>query len=116
MGIEVEEEVLVYGLRYCLGRHTYAVSVMCWAIHDNLDKLSIRALFVIGRDILEFLDRVRVSDIRKDIEEVDNISWARLLSSVVSLLPDQFREMYPYWKDVVDYFRKDCKSAVIVHN
>lgn len=116
MNIEVEEDVLVYGLRYCLGKHTYVVSVMCWAIHDNLDKLSIRALFTVGRDILEFLDRVRLSGISKDIEEVDNISWARLLSSVVSLLPDQFREMYPQWKDVVDYFRKDCKSVDTLHN
>lgn len=102
--IIVDEEVLIYGLRYCLGRHTYATAIMAETIENNIPKLSTKCLFVMARDIVEFLEGVEQSKIANEINAIDNRTWANLAKAIIPKLPKYFTEAHPQAGFVVKFF------------
>jgi hypothetical protein len=102
--IIVDEEVLIYGLRYCLGRHTYATAIMAETTESNLSKLSTKCLFVMARDIVEFLEGVEQSKIKSEIDAIDNRTWANLAKTIIPKLPKYFTEANPQAGFVVKFF------------
>lgn len=56
--IEVDEDMLVYALRYALGRQTYAVNDVIIALEEHWEEdICKNNADIIKRDIKEYLDR-----------------------------------------------------------
>ena len=53
--IEVEEDIIVYAVRYALGRQSYSVYDVIVTLDKTWKNLSHRTKFVILRDIQDFL-------------------------------------------------------------
>ena len=102
--INVEEEMLIYSLRYGLGRHTYCTAIICENIISNLDKLSLKTLYVIARDITEFLTRAIDSQVDSEINNIDNRAWSNLLKVISEKLPEYFFTDYPQVLSIINRF------------
>lgn len=53
--IELEQDILIYALRYALGRQTYAVNDVIMAISTNWKNLSDNVKLIIREDIRKHL-------------------------------------------------------------
>lgn len=79
--ITVPVDILVYAVRYALGRHTYAPTIIEDAIVQNLDKLD---YWIIDKIITEVEDELRRTDEAKTeigviIDDINREEWAHIL-------------------------------------
>ena len=57
MNCNIDEGILIYALRYALGRQSYAVSDVITAIKNNWEILGDNSKMVIYRDIKNYLNQ-----------------------------------------------------------
>ena len=57
MDCNVNEGILIYALRYALGRQSYAVDDVITAIKDNWEILGDNSKIIIHKDIKDYLNR-----------------------------------------------------------
>lgn len=74
--INVENEILVYAVRYALGRQSGAVLDVVNSVHANVDNIEEKYKAVMLKDILEYLRMVNDKYQYKDIIE----SWKAIAS------------------------------------
>lgn len=69
--------IVSVGIRYCMGRNTYAPIIAKEVIHRYWHKIDGRQKDLIYRDVKEYVDRIRlpfaIEDMNKDV-------WIKLLS------------------------------------
>lgn len=73
-----EEEILVFAVRYALGRMSYAVSDVCRYVSKNVKRLSINCLAVLIRDIEDEIEMYHRAG-QKCGDECDEKDWVILL-------------------------------------
>ena len=67
--IDIEEDIIIYAFRYCLGRKTFAVPTMCDFLKMYWDSLSNKTKSIIKRDIRSCDDLGMAMD-KKEWEKV----------------------------------------------
>ena len=73
MKFEVDENIIMYAFRYCLGRRTYAVSEMVTVLINSWDKLKPQTQRKIQEEIKEDMDRGNAGD------DCDVQDWKKIL-------------------------------------
>lgn len=74
----VTENIVVYALRYSLGRSSYSPMEVIESVVENLDNFNLYILKIIRNEIQEFLNRYKSSNIR-----LENIyHWESLLKKI----------------------------------
>ena len=71
------EDMLIYAQRYAIGRQTFASQDVCNIITANIDKISVKTLDVIKRDIEEQRKRGNLGD-----PKIDAPVWIKTLELI----------------------------------
>lgn len=74
----VTENIIVYALRYSLGRSSYSPMEVIESVVENLDNFNLYILKIIRNEIHDFLNRYKNSNIK-----LENIyQWESLLKKI----------------------------------
>ena len=87
--MKVESYILVYAVRYALGRQSGAVLDVVQAVIENIDEIEEKYKGVILKDVLSYLTEIKDSPYQwEDIV----ISWKSLAKALYAKLSDETKE------------------------
>lgn len=90
--VEVDEDIIIYATRYCLGRMTYVVPHMSEFLAKNANKLTGRTKAVIVVDIVRHC--ICAKDIYSGVPSVEMPVWAKAFEKLFKSLNSEYVDWF----------------------